>query len=58
MKRNLLVLVFILLGTLLLATRLDDELKVIYSQSEIMEHEGDTVLTGKSFLANESSAYE
>jgi len=57
MKQSLLVMVLILLGTILLATTLDRELESIYSQSEIMEHEGDTVLVGDGFLSDESSAY-
>jgi hypothetical protein len=48
----------LLFGTLLLATNLDDELRNIYSQSEITEHEDDTVLMGDGYLEDESSAYE
>lgn len=58
MKQGLIVMVLLLLGTFLLATRLDDELKSIYTQSDIIEHEDDTVLMGGGFLKNESSAYE
>lgn len=58
MKKCLLVMVLIMLGTLLLAADLDSELRNINSQSEIVDHEDDTVLLGKGFLANESSAYE
>ena len=58
MRKSLLVLVLLLLSTLLLATTLDEELRNIYSQSEIMEHEDDTVLMGDGYLEDESSAYE
>lgn len=57
MKKSLFVFVLILLGTMLQATTLDEELRTIYSNSEIMEHEGDTVLVGAGYLADESSAY-
>lgn len=58
MRKSLLVMLILLLGTLLLATDLDDELRNIYSQSEITEHEDDTVLMGDGYLEDESSAYE
>lgn len=58
MRRSLLVMTILLFGTLLLATNLDDELRNIYSQSEITEHEDDTVLMGDGYLEDESSAYE
>jgi len=58
MKQIMLVMVLILLGTMLAATRLDDELSNIYAQSAIMEHEDDTVLIGDGYLESESSAYE
>ncbi|MEF3694518.1 MAG: hypothetical protein V3576_04135 [Candidatus Cloacimonadota bacterium] len=58
MRKSLLVMLLLLLGTLLLATDLDDELRNIYSQSEITEHEDDTVLMGDGYLEDESSAYE
>lgn len=58
MRKSLLVMLLLLLGTLLLATNLDEELRNIYSQSEITEHEDDTVLMGDGYLEDESSAYE
>ena len=58
MRKSLLVMTILLFGTLLLATNLDDELRNIYSQSEITEHEDDTVLMGDGYLEDESSAYE
>ncbi len=58
MRKGLLILILFVFGTMLMAASLDDELSNIYSQSEITDHEGDTVLIGGDFLDSEDSAYE
>lgn len=57
MKKLVLIVILVIIGVALLAENLNGALSELRSDSDIIDHEGDTVLVGKDFLDSESSAY-